>query len=237
MRKRWGLKARPVYQACLADLTRVARPLLPRGFKTREEVEAFLVAQSGQTAAGLRDALSAKLGKKVTLVTAYNLARSYRLKFRVKPEPRGPRLDHESSLGPNRTIFMVTGPSGSGKSWVCRQLLDQVHYVDYDKTAESRRAAALAAATFQERPILFDPVSRVASYINRNPALKFRLACIVEPPEVILQRLQGRGSDMAELTPGILKRVDRTLAYSRRYAEFSGSSDQVLAWLRSQLST
>lgn len=52
MRQRWGLKARPVYQACLADLTRVARPLLPRGFKSREEVEAFLVAQSGQTAAG-----------------------------------------------------------------------------------------------------------------------------------------------------------------------------------------
>jgi hypothetical protein len=238
MKKRWSALPRPVYTCAKEDLAKVKNPVKSRFFKDREAEEEFLLANVGKNSQELREALSLHAGKEVSRMSAYNLTWKYRLSFKLPPvqreRPVNPGLSDASTLGPNRTIFMVGGVSGSGKSWVCKSLGDAVHYVEYDKTTD--RITALQEATFQDKPIVFDPVTHLRQYINRNPAVTFRTAIILESDDVLLARLRGRGSLMMELTPGLKKRVKRNSRYVED-AEFSGTSDEVLAWLRQQLSS
>lgn len=238
LKKAWETRPKPTYTFTEEDLTSAKRPHLIRGFVSREELEGWLLCQSGKTIGQIQQALGERLGKPVSHMTVFGLIWSYRLRSKLPPVRRerqvDPGLSDASTLGPNRTIFMIGGVSGSGKSWVCKSLGDAVHYVEYDKTTD--RITALQEATFQDKPIVFDPVTHLRQYINRNPAVTFRTAIILESDEVLLARLRGRGSLMMELTPGLKKRVKRNSRYVED-AEFSGTSDEVLAWLRQQLSS
>ena len=134
----------------------------------------------------------------------------------------------------SQPIFVVIGVSGVGKSWVCSRL-DKFHYVSYDKLkTRDDRVTAIAAATWEDKPVVFDPVVHVSSYLKKLPSDQTYVVCIIEDEQTIRSRLLGRRS-VKGLTEAGLSRMKRIQWYADRKAKFSGTSSQVLDWIKSQV--
>lgn len=141
------------------------------------------------------------------------------------------RRGRETVVG--QDIFVVCGVCGSGKSWVCNQL-EGVTYVKYDKiSGKNERISAVLRASLMDLPVVFDPVIHISSYLKRFPSKNTHLVCIIEDESTLRSRLEGRGSKKG-LTFAGLQRMKRIQWYADHKAEFSGTSQQVLDWIRSQ---
>lgn len=126
-----------------------------------------------------------------------------------------------------KTVYLVTGASGSGKSWVCSQLTDKFDYVEHDAT--KRDAVRAAILSSHRSHVMYDPTVGVSTFIKRNSdVFDIKLVVIKELEEVIRARIQGRGG---VFTPHILKRMSRMSSLSSN-AAFAGTSDEVLNFLK-----
>lgn len=137
----------------------------------------------------------------------------------------------ELVLGQNRTVYLVAGPPGVGKSWVCSQLEDHAFHVDTDKIRPRARRGALVSATHQHLPILMDVTVGVSTTLRLYPDLRFNLFIILEQQDVNEQRVLARGG---VITPTIRNRINRLKRMAPR-AEFVGTSSEVLAELKAKL--
>lgn len=145
------------------------------------------------------------------------------------------RLPQTFNWGPNRNVYIVLGASCSGKSWVCEALEAEglVCYVRFDGFGGNffSRVKALEEATLTARkPIVFDPL---LGCLSRLDGLSTKCVVILETEEVIRKRALSRG---AVLGPNLGNRLKRLEAKARK-AEFSGTSAEILDWLRSKLQT
>jgi len=126
------------------------------------------------------------------------------------------------------TIFMVIGCSGSGKSWVCNQLKDLFTYISYDSTRKKNHISGLLA--YSDKPKLYDPPIKISTFFKRNSS-RFNIRCvaILESDDVVKSRIEKRGG---EWTDHISKRNKTMRKRAEKYAEFSGTSEQVLDYLK-----
>jgi transposase-like protein len=133
----------------------------------------------------------------------------------------------------NIVVYFVVGASGAGKSWVCEQLTDMANYVNYDKGDRMAHSSSILDAWIKNnRPCLFDPTTNVITYFNSFSTLfTVKLIVIDELYDVVSNRLLGRGG---QVTNSLKKRVKRMNSLSKK-AEFSGTSDEVLQYLKSKL--
>jgi hypothetical protein len=125
-----------------------------------------------------------------------------------------------------KNIVIVAGVSGSGKSWVCKQLSNKYHYIPADKVNKSNVRSLIYNCQYNH--ILYDPTVHVTSFIRRNKDLfKIKLVVIIENEETIKSRLESRSGTFSD---NIKRRINR-MQKIKSAAEFSGTSIEVLKYL------
>ena len=143
---------------------------------------------------------------------------------------RGPYKKKQSSIETTMIkpkLYMVAGCSGSGKSWVCAQLVDKFDYVSYDYNRKKEHLDLLLAPS--DRPKLYDPPIKISTFFKRH-SNKFDIHAvfILEDDEVVKARIIARGG---EWTEHISKRNAAMRKRFEKYGEFSGTSQEVLDYL------
>lgn len=135
----------------------------------------------------------------------------------LNPNPRAIRVG----------IIMVVGVSGSGKSWVCRQLRG-VEYHPWDENERGISYCVKAETLYKIKrvPVVIDPTVCVSWILKRLKARLLRvLMCVVlETEETVRERITARGG---EFTEAMASRMAR-FRFLSRYAWFSGTSAECL---------
>ena len=126
-----------------------------------------------------------------------------------------------------RRVVLVSGPSGSGKSWVCRQV-QKFPVVMWDKCKDSEDFLkaideANSSVVVAEIPMM------VSTHVKKLTHLGYwvDMVCVTESVETVRERLEQRGG---HITDSVVARIKRFASLSNR-ATFFGTSMEVLAWL------
>lgn len=128
-------------------------------------------------------------------------------------------------------VYLLTGVSGSGKSWIAEHLRHHVKYVPYDKHST---AEAVAIISKSKVPILYDPTTNISTFLKINSSsFDIRLFIIVDDLILIKQRIKARGG---RITKSLYTRHKRMKAIAEANDSFSGSSLDVLNALKHELS-
>ncbi len=62
--------------------------------------------------------------------------------------------EHQARHADNKTVYLVCGVSGSGKTWVCKQLTKKFNYVPHDEHYNDMAEALKKAAAGDPRPLI-----------------------------------------------------------------------------------
>lgn len=128
-------------------------------------------------------------------------------------------------------LIILTGQSGSGKSWVCSNLKDIFQILEYDRVPKEQHYHYLVEMSHNsKKPILYDPLRKPLSMYRRYRHLfDAKLIVIVEEPDIVKNRILGRGG----------KSIDKVETFNIKFkklaakSHFSGTSAEVLNYLRS----
>lgn len=139
-------------------------------------------------------------------------------------------------LSGKRTIDLIVGCPGAGKTWVADRLKDRYELVHHDlyagMTGDRYVKAIKAAAASTTRPILAEAPFSVSE--TRRPleraGLDVRLVCIQEDPRVIARRYQSR--EGRPIPQGHLTRQNTYREMTEKAGGFIGTSRQVLDHLK-----
>lgn len=150
-------------------------------------------------------------------------------------------------------VYLIVGVSGSGKSWVARQLADKFNYVPHDrcwthphaKPAEgldpkwgppgcksTHFESLLAAAKESALPVLSEVpfAERKLREDLEKEHVHVVPVFVIEPPEVIAKRYRQReGKDLAKPA---LSRAISIVDRAKEWNSFFGTSDEVLKHLK-----
>lgn len=130
-------------------------------------------------------------------------------------------------------MYLVSGPSGSGKTWVCDQLVD-VNYISFDTIPKIQHYFYMHNLCSNGKPLVYDPFRKVTTFFrDYRDLFDITVVLIKEEPDVVLSRLEGRGS--TSMTIDKVNEAIKKLKKVERIADFVGTSDEVLAFLRSKL--
>lgn len=144
------------------------------------------------------------------------------------------RAKSNTILGPKPTrvpMYLVVGPAGCGKSWVCDQLED-VNYIPSDSVPKEQHYHYMIEMSKNGRPIIFDPFRKFKTLYNRYASLfDIKLIVINESSDIVESRLRSRGSVISK--EKISKYVDKFNKIT--YADFKGTSTEVLGFLKKDI--
>jgi len=125
------------------------------------------------------------------------------------------------------SLYILSGAAGSGKSWVANQLTDKFNYVSYDSVPKKDHLTLLKESKI---PSLYDINTGVSTFTRRyGSQLDHHVVVIIEDEDTISKRLRERGGSM---TDHLRKRMRRIQKIADQYAEFSGTSLEVLNYLK-----
>lgn len=137
-----------------------------------------------------------------------------------------------------KTVYLVVGVPGSGKSWCCEQLQSQFYYVHHDgyighiNQPEKYVAGIVAAAAKANRPILAEApfsISAIKDPLEKQ-GFDVRPVFILEPEGVLRARYLAR--EKKEIPKGHLTRQKTYAERAALWKSFVGTSTQVHAYLR-----
>ncbi len=143
----------------------------------------------------------------------------------------------ERILGASRPIMVVCGAPGSGKTWVCKQLIDKFEYVPHDKYIKVPRSEfiddLLTAST--RGPVVTECPFGETDLIAQVAAAGAMVdsVFIVEPVDTVAQRYRSR--EGKEPMKSILSRASNIEARAREWGKPFGTSEQVLEYLKNIL--
>lgn len=135
-----------------------------------------------------------------------------------------------------KTIFILAGSPGSGKSWVAGQVEDKFTYVPHDtfglKSYDEYVSAITKKAESSEKPILCDTPFSLSQLMDplQKQGYDVRPVFIIEPIEVTRKRYEER--DKKPIPQGHLTRIGTFLERAKRLQAPYGSSDHILHYLR-----
>lgn len=143
------------------------------------------------------------------------------------------KSDNLPTILPNRVPFyIVAGPAGSGKSWVCDQL-ENINYISFDSIPKEQHYHYMVEYSKNGKPIIYDPFRKVSTIYNRyKDIFDMKVVLIEESDSVIYSRLKNRGSKLS------IEKVKDACSYMKKYkknAHFSGTSQEVLEYLQKEL--
>ena len=129
---------------------------------------------------------------------------------------------------PKKTLYVVAGAPGAGKTWICSQLTDIYYYKKYDSPKKFRHLYDMITSD-SNKPILYDITTNVSTFIKHSKNLfDIKLVVILEDKDTVKSRVKARGG---KFTKSIERRVKRMGTLSKS-AVFAGTSDEVLEYLK-----
>jgi len=140
--------------------------------------------------------------------------------------------DKLTNPDPNqKTVYVVSGIAGSGKSWVCKQLQHNkgITYVSYDDNRKKNHLDLIRNAP-DGNIVLYDLNIKTSTFIRRNcHEFNIRFVTILGDFLRVKQQLKDRGG---KITKGTYTRWKVMKKRAEQYAEFTGDSYQVLQYLK-----
>jgi hypothetical protein len=132
-----------------------------------------------------------------------------------------------------RTIYLVCGVPGSGKTWVCNQLKSLFTYVPHDDFEKGFHLTALKAAA-REKPLLTDCPFGESSLRTKLEAANFKVIpyFIVEDLETIKSRYKSR--TRRDLPKNQQTRAASIIDRAKEWKAKYGTSEQVLKMLKDE---
>lgn len=151
-------------------------------------------------------------------------------------------------------VYLVCGVSGSGKSWVCRQLKEKFSYVPHDRCWTHPNAkpdeealdpkwgppgsksihvdVVSAISKMTPRPILTECpfAERKVREELEAKGLKVIPVFVIEPAETVAERYQAR--EGKPLPKAAFTRASSILDRAKEWSAFHGTANQVLEHLR-----
>jgi group I intron endonuclease len=120
-----------------------------------------------------------------------------------------------------KTVYLLCGVPGTGKSWIAEKVSHLVKYVSYDKQGYVEPTATIE---LHDRPV------HISTTIKRwrSKGINVVPLFVAGNIEKVKDQLLKRGG---RVTPNFDTRWKRVLRLSERYGVFTGSSDEVLAFL------
>lgn len=129
-------------------------------------------------------------------------------------------------------LYLVCGLSGSGKTWICNQLLNNFEYLASDSSSKKNHLTKLLELSKNGKPLLYDLSVSISTFIKKNTeTFDIQPVFIIETKDVILERLKQRGTG-TNISDSRLIAIDKRTI---KYGVFSGTSDEVLAYLKSRI--
>ena len=133
-----------------------------------------------------------------------------------------------------KTVFLVVGVPGSGKTWVCKQLAHKFAYVPHDDHDEREYPEVLFAETSETKPVLGEipfGLSKIHAELVAKGAHVVPVF-ILEDESTLKRRYQTR-----EGKPILAGHLSRQKTYRVRASElgaFTGTAAEVLSFLGEQ---
>ncbi len=143
----------------------------------------------------------------------------------------------------NQSIYLICGVSGSGKSWICRQLRDKFTYVEHDKfyappskmhvtMCNRLYQTALKDAAKGDKPVITECpfAERTLREDLEKAGFKVIPYFVIEPTSVVQHRYRTR--EGKEVSAAV---ITRSVTIRKRADEWdapSGTSNEILAMLK-----
>lgn len=143
-------------------------------------------------------------------------------------------------------VFLMIGVPGVGKSWVADQVKDVYQYVHHDgfighiNQPEAYVKAILEAWKKAEKPLLAEAPFSISAIKDplEKAGVKVIPVIILEDPETYKKRYtsdKNREQNVKSI-PGHLTRMETYKKRAKEYKAFSGTSEEVLKYLKAQAS-
>lgn len=156
-------------------------------------------------------------------------------------------------MNPKPKVVLVVGVSGSGKSWVCRQLTDKYHYLPHDRCWTHPHAkpkegidvewgpkgcqsthlpSIIEEASKADRPLITEVPfgERKLREDLQNAGMHVTVVFVIEDPEIVAKRYLAR--ERRPLAKAALSRAKSIVERAKEWRAFYGTSAEVLSHLR-----
>lgn len=129
-------------------------------------------------------------------------------------------------------VLLICGVSGSGKTWVCRQLADKFTYVPHDVFFEAIPQVVAHAAKNSTKPIITEcPFGeRLIRESMEKRGLRVVPFFVIEEPSLVRARYMAR--EKKELPKNAWTRATSIIERAKEWGAISGTSTEILNYLR-----
>jgi gluconate kinase len=150
-------------------------------------------------------------------------------------------------------VILVCGVAGAGKSWICRQLKDDYHYVAHDRcwshptaspaegddvpwgppgSKSTHLPSLIGAARSAHKTVLTEVPfgERQLKEDLEREGIVVQPVFVVEDPVVIRKRFMAREGSLP--SKGVMTRLAGLQSRAQQWRVFWGTSDEVLAYLK-----
>ncbi len=129
-------------------------------------------------------------------------------------------------------VVIVCGVSGSGKSWVCKQLTDKFHYVPNDEHYNDHVPAIVRAAQTATKPVITDcPFGeRILKESLQKMGIQVVPYFVIEDPRLVARRYMDR--ERKPLPKAAHTRATTIKDRAIEWGAARGTSQEVLTMLR-----
>lgn len=141
----------------------------------------------------------------------------------------GPNFWQQKSMQP---VYLIVGVSGSGKTWVCKQLTDKFNYVPHDEHFVGFEKVLLLEAQRATMPIITEcPFGeRLVKESLEAHKVKVKPYFVVEPPDVCAERYLKR--EGKEITKAAYTRAYTIVKRALEWKAPMGNSEEILEKLK-----
>jgi len=123
-----------------------------------------------------------------------------------------------------KTVYLIYGVSGAGKSWLCNRL-QNVTYIEHDK----HKSNSIALIKQVRGVVVYEKTVMISTTIKKNPEINFIPILIAGDFITCKAQLISRGG---RVTKSLYKRWKRCQAIHKEFGGFSGSSSDALKYLK-----
>lgn len=129
-------------------------------------------------------------------------------------------------------VYLICGVSGSGKSWVCRQLTDKFHYVPHDMFYNNIEATLSSACKTATKPVITEcPFGeRVLREELERRGLKVIPYFVIEDPRTVAERYFKR--ERKQIPKAAYTRATTIRKRAEEWRAPTGTSHEILALLQ-----
>lgn len=131
-----------------------------------------------------------------------------------------------------RKLYLICGVSGSGKTWVCKQLQDKFKYVPHDEHYTNIYATVAHAAFSQPKPIITEcPFGeRIVRENLKDMGFDVVPVFVAEDPNLIAMRYFQR--ERKPIRKEAYTRASKIIERANDWGAYYGTSQQVLDHLK-----